>query len=135
MATFCPARGAALPSVHDRSLPRVVGLVLVQGSVSPSHTHTITITYTHDYHTYAVSTHVTLSVCPFSLLGGSWGWWWVHERERGLGCFCAALSFSGEQRTWRLAKTRRARLKTPLCAHTGALEPMEGYPLHCFPLL
>ena len=34
MATFCPARGAALPSVQDRPLPRVVGLVLVQGSVS-----------------------------------------------------------------------------------------------------
>ena len=83
----------------------------------------VPITYTHDYHTYAFSTHVTLSVCPFSLLGGSWGWWWVHERERGLGCFCAALSFSGEQRTWRLARTRRARLTTPLCAHTGALEP------------
>ena len=34
MATFCPARGAALSSVQDSPLPRVVGLVLVQGSVS-----------------------------------------------------------------------------------------------------
>ena len=58
-----------------------------------------------------------------------------HERERGLGCFCAALSFSGEQRTWRLAKTPKSPPQNPVCAHTGALEPKEGYPLHCFPLL
>ena len=78
MATFCPARGAALPSVQDRSLPRVVGLVLVQGSVSPSHTHV------HDYHTHILFTHVTLtvSVHSFSLLARWQSGMVVGPRER-----------------------------------------------------
>ena len=46
---------------------QVVGSVLGQGSMSPSHTHTI-IT-----HSFTQDTHVC------SLLGGSWGWWWVQE--------------------------------------------------------
>ena len=76
MATFCPARGAALSSVQDSPLPRVVGLVLVQGSVSPSHTHTITI------HIYFP--HTSRSQCPF-ILSPRWQSGMVvgpRERER-----------------------------------------------------
>ena len=47
------------------------------------------------------------------------------ERE-GLGAAGAALGFSGVQRRWRLEKTRKARLKTPQCAHMGTLEPRVG---------
>ena len=107
MATFRPVRGVApLP------LRRVAPAQAVVGSV-PSHTHTITIqSFTQNY------TH--------RVLGGSRGWWWVHGRERGSGCSGAAQAFSGVQRRWRLEKTRRARLKTPQCAHMGTLDGAQG---------
>ena len=54
-------------------------------------------------------------------------------RERGSGCSGAAKGVSAVQRAWRLEKARRARLKTPQCAHMGTLEPKMGHQLRCFP--
>ena len=95
-------------------LLRVVGSVLVQGSMS------------HHIHTrlpYSFTQNIT-----FSLLGGSWGWWWVRS-ERGLGAACAAL---GSQRAEKVAAKPRP-LQNPQCAHTGTLNRV-GHRLHRFPL-
>ena len=51
------------PPVQNRGLRPRPGLHV------PSHTHTITI--------HSLIQNFYMSV--LSLLGGSWGWWWVHE--------------------------------------------------------
>ena len=115
MATFRPVRGVA---------PSAQGCPCSELWAPSSCRAPCPITYTHDYNTLVHTKTFHMSV--LSLLGGRWGWWWVHERERGSGCSGAAQAFSGVQRMWRLEKTRRARLKNPQCAHTGTLEPRVG---------
>ena len=131
MATFRPVRGERRPTCAWSCPHRTPWAPSSSLCRCPHHIHT-RLLHTRSYKTIT---------CPdiFSLLVvGSWGCVLgggsTSERE-SLGAVCAAQSFSGVQRRWRLEKAKEPASKTHQCAHAGTLEPRVGHRLHRFPPL